>query len=167
MAGAAITSASPPLELNLPMFLVIAAPAKGLEINYNAGYTHALYKSLKLSQNGNEINLKGKRPVFTPGFTSLLAIQYSYSFIKKSDIKIVLRGECKSYGAQYFDLANTLKQKPYSLINTSLGITSKKWGLNFWVRNVTAKKYIAYAYEFGAVHLGDPETYGITLLFGK
>ncbi|MEP6597792.1 MAG: TonB-dependent receptor, partial [Ginsengibacter sp.] len=91
---------------------VIAAPAKGLEINCNAGYTHALYKSLKLSQNGNEINLKGKRPVFTPGFTSLLAIQYSYSFIKKSDIKIVLRGECKSYGAQYFDLANTLKQKP-------------------------------------------------------
>ncbi|MEO6219352.1 MAG: hypothetical protein ABIO81_02915, partial [Ginsengibacter sp.] len=101
--------------------------------------------------------------VFTSDYTSMLAIQYAYSFNDKAGIKIMLRGELKSVGTQYFDQANTLKQKPYSLINTSFGLTSKKYQLFFWVRNLTEKKYIAYAYDFGAVHLGDPATYGITL----
>jgi iron complex outermembrane receptor protein len=33
----------------------------------------------------------------------------------------------------------------------------------FWGRNLGDKKFIAYAYDFGAVHLGNPKTYGITL----
>jgi iron complex outermembrane recepter protein len=33
----------------------------------------------------------------------------------------------------------------------------------FWIRNACDKKYIAYAYDFGAVHLGNPKTYGVTL----
>lgn len=140
-----------------------AAPAEGLEINYNAGYTDARYKNLKLSQNGNEIDLKGKRAVFTPGYTSLLAIQYYYGFKNKPGIKIMIRGELKSIGTQYFDLANTLQQKSYSLLNASAGITSKKYQLVFWSTNITGKKYISYAYDFGAVHLGNPSTYGVTV----
>ncbi len=140
-----------------------AAPAHGLEISYNAGYTNAKYKNLKLAQNGNVIDLKDKRPVFTPDYTSLLAIQYNYSLKNKSRIKIMVRGELKSIGNQYFDLANTLQQKPYSLLNASAGITTKKYQLIFWSGNITGKKYISYAYDFGAVHLGNPSTYGVTL----
>jgi iron complex outermembrane receptor protein len=33
----------------------------------------------------------------------------------------------------------------------------------FWARNLGDKRYIAYAYDFGAIHLGDPKTFGITL----
>ncbi len=139
-----------------------AAPVEGLEISYNAGYTDAHYKNLKLSQNGDEIDLKGKRPVFTPGYTSLLAIQYSYSLGNKAGIKFMLRGEFKSIGTQYFDLANSLRQKPYSLVNASVGISSKKYQLIFWSGNITGEKYISYAYDFGAVHLGNPPTYGVT-----
>ncbi len=140
-----------------------AAPAHGLEISYNAGYTNAKYKNLKLAQNGNVIDLKDRRPVFTPDYTSLLAMQYDYSLKNKSGIKIMVRGELKSIGNQYFDLANTLQQKPYSLLNASAGITSKKYQLIFWSGNITGKKYISYAYDFGAVHLGNPSTYGVTL----
>ena len=32
-----------------------------------------------------------------------------------------------------------------------------------WEKNLIDKKYILYAYDFGAVHLGDPETYGATV----
>ena len=140
-----------------------AAPAHGLEISYNAGYTNAKYKNLKLAQNGNVIDLKDRRPVFTPDYTSLLAMQYNYSLKNKSGIKIMVRGELKSIGNQYFDLANTLQQKPYSLLNASAGVTSVKYQLIFWSGNITGKKYISYAYDFGAVHLGNPSTYGVTL----
>jgi iron complex outermembrane receptor protein len=32
-----------------------------------------------------------------------------------------------------------------------------------WVRNIGDEKYISYAYDFGAVHLGDPRTFGVTV----
>ncbi|MEO7961207.1 MAG: TonB-dependent receptor, partial [Ginsengibacter sp.] len=139
-----------------------AIPAKGIEIFYNAGYTNAEYKTLKLSQNGNEVDLKGKRAVFTPEYTSMVALQYSYSFPNNSLNKIFVRGELKSVGRQYFDLANTLTQDAYSLVNTSAGFKSKDFQFIFWTRNLTGKKYISYAYDFGAVHLGDPSVYGFT-----
>ncbi len=135
----------------------------GLEIFYNAGYTDAHYKNLKVSQNGGEIDLKGMRPVFTPKYTSILALQYGINLSKESPCKILVRGELKSIGKQYFDLSNTIPQSPYSLINTSLGLLGKKIQIMLWSRNLTGKKYIAYAYDFGGVHLGDPATYGITV----
>jgi iron complex outermembrane receptor protein len=34
----------------------------------------------------------------------------------------------------------------------------------FWGRNLSDEKYISYAYDFGAIHLGNPKTYGFTLV---
>ncbi len=142
---------------------VSATPAKGIQIIYNAGYTDATYKTLKLAQNGGEINLSGKHPLFTPDYTSMLAAQYTYIPKSEQGLQLMVRGELKSVGTQYFDLANTLEQKSYSLVNASFGVTYKVIQLLFWSRNITEKKYIAYAYDFGGVHLGDPATYGVTL----
>jgi iron complex outermembrane receptor protein len=138
-------------------------PAKGLEIDYNFGYTDAKYKTLKVAQNGSEQNYHGNRQVFTPSTTSALAAQYSYALPGKQDLKLVVRGEWMAIGKHYFDLANTISQKPYSLFNTQFGITAKNYDLLFWVRNIADEKYISYAYDFGAVHLGDPRTFGVTL----
>jgi iron complex outermembrane receptor protein len=141
-----------------------ATPAKGLQADYNFGYTHAAYKNLKLSQNGSSVNLDGKKQIFTPEVTSLLALQYSYELSSKQQLKLVVRGEWIYIGKQYFDLSNNIMQKGYSLVNTRFGISSKHAELMFWVRNLGDKKYIAYAYDFGAVHLGNPKTYGFTLV---
>lgn len=138
-------------------------PAKGLELDYNFGYTDAKYKTLKVAQNGSEQNYDGNRQVFTPSTTSALAAQYSYALPGKQDLKLVVRGEWMAIGKHYFDLANTISQKPYSLFNTQFGITAKNYDLLFWVRNIADEKYISYAYDFGAVHLGDPRTFGVTL----
>jgi iron complex outermembrane receptor protein len=75
----------------------------------------------------------------------------------------VVRGEWMLIGKQYFDLANTIRQNPYDLLNTRFGIAAKNFELMFWGRNLSDEKYISYAYDFGAVHLGNPKTYGITL----
>jgi iron complex outermembrane receptor protein len=33
----------------------------------------------------------------------------------------------------------------------------------FWGRNLTDQKYISYAYNFGAAHMGDPKNWGVTV----
>lgn len=140
-----------------------ATPVKGLQLSYNFGYTDAAYKSLKVAQNGEAVDLDGKKQIFTPEFTSMLAAQYAYEISKKQGINLILRGEWFSFGETYFDLANNIKQSPYSLFNIRAGVSTKHFELFFWGRNMGGEKYIAYAYDFGATHLGDPKTYGITL----
>jgi iron complex outermembrane receptor protein len=142
---------------------VAATPVKGIQVDYNFGYTDATYKDLKLSQNGAAVNLDGKKQIFTPGITSMLALQYGIDLSKKQQLKFIVRGEWMHLGKQYFDLSNNISQDSYSLLNTRFGIASKCAELMFWARNIGDKKYIAYAYDFGAVHLGDPKTYGVTL----
>ncbi len=138
-----------------------ATPAKGLELTYNLGIVDTKYKSLKLSQNGNEVDLEGRKQIYTPAFTSLLAAQYNFILGKESRLSI--RGEWNRKGKTYFDFANTIEQKSYSLFNARAGISTKHFGVFVWAQNIGDKKYIAYAYDFGAVHLGVPRTYGITL----
>ncbi|HWK06364.1 MAG TPA: TonB-dependent receptor [Puia sp.] len=152
-----------------------ATPVRGLELNYSFGYTNARFKDLKLSQNGSVADLSGNRQVFTPEVTSMLAAQYSYPLgslfwgghsshhLAQQRIRLVARGEWRYLGNTWFDLANTIRQSSYSLFNMSAGIKTRNFSILFWERNITNKKYIAYAYDFGAAHLGNPRTYGVTL----
>ncbi len=140
-----------------------AAIVKGLEAVYNFGYTHARYTRLDLSQNGSSVDLAGKHQIFTPDITSMLALQYGIALNSVKNLRLVLRGEWQYLGEQYFDLANTIHQSPYSLLNARFGIAAKHIEIMFWGRNLTNQKYIAYAYDFGATHLGNPKTYGVTI----
>lgn len=140
-----------------------ATPAKGLQLMYNFGYTDATYKSLKISQGGETVDLNGKKQIFTPAVTSMLAVQYAYIINEKKQLRVIARGEWNYLGTEYFDLANNIKQSPYSLFNIRAGFSTKHVQLFFWGRNLGNTHYIAYAYDFGAVHLGDPKTYGVTL----
>ena len=138
-------------------------PIKGLEVDYSFGYTNAKYASLKLSSNGEAIDLGGKKQIFTPDVTSMLTAQYNYLVGAKHQVKMFVRAEWLYLGERYFDLSNTIKQSPYSLLNTSIGASKKNIELYFWMRNIGDVKYIEYAYDFGAVHLGTPITYGVTI----
>jgi iron complex outermembrane receptor protein len=66
-------------------------------------------------------------------------------------------------GQQYFDLANTIPQGAYALLNARIGISRNRFDIFLWGRNLGGTRYISYAYDFGAVHLGSPRTYGMTL----
>jgi iron complex outermembrane recepter protein len=142
-------------------------PLKGLSVEYNFGYTYSRYQDLQLSQGGAAVDLAGKHQVFTPDMTSLLAVQYSYPFGRRSGgghpFQAIVRGEWKSIGTTYFDLNNTVEQTPYNLYNIRFGISEKTIELMFWARNIGNTHFISYGYDFGAVHLGDPRTYGATL----
>ncbi len=139
---------------------ISATPVKDLQIDYNLGMNDAAYTTLKVPQDGNEVDLKGAHQIFTPSFTSMTAIQYGLGIGKA---KLIMRGEWMLLGTQYFDLANTIKQSSYGVFNTRVGIAVDKFEIMFWGRNLGDEKYIAYAYDFGATHLGNPRNYGVTL----
>jgi iron complex outermembrane receptor protein len=139
------------------------APIKGFQLEYSFGYTDAKYKSLKVSSNGQEVDLEGKRQIFTPDVTSMFTAQYSYVLSARKQLTLVARGEWYYLGTRYFDLANTIRQSPYNVYNTRLGISCRHLELYGWFRNMSNSRYIEYAYDFGAVHLGVPKTYGVTL----
>lgn len=139
---------------------VSATPVKDLQFEYNVGVNDATYDELKVPQNGEEVDLGGKRQIFTPSVTSMAAVQYGYQIGK---VRLVARGEWMLLGKQYFDLANTISQSSYSVFNTRIGIVAGKYEVMFWGRNLSDEKYIAYAYDFGATHLGNPRNYGVSV----
>src|SRR5260221_1623428 len=151
-----LTSKGAELELS-------ATPAKGVTVEYNAGVTNARYNTLTLSQNGSAVDLAGKRQIFTPDATSMLTLQYGIGIGANKKWKVVARGEWMYLGKKYFDLANTIDQPSYSLLNTRVGVSVSGFEIMFWGRNLTDKKYIDYAYDFGAAHLGNPRNWGVTV----
>ncbi|GGA93901.1 TonB-dependent receptor [Puia dinghuensis] len=140
-----------------------ANPVKGLQLQYSFGYTDAHYQSLDLSQNGHTVDLAGKKQIYTPELTSMLSPQYSLLLNARRQLKLVLHGEWFYLGKEYFDLNNKISQSPHSILNARAGLTIPHLELFFWMRNLTDTKYIEYAYDFGAAHLGDPQTWGVTL----
>jgi iron complex outermembrane receptor protein len=139
---------------------ISATPVKDLQIEYNLGLNDATYDELKVPQNGEEVDMGGKRQIFTPNVTSMAALQYGYQIGKA---RLVARGEWMLLGKQYFDLGNTISQSSYNVFNTRIGVVVGKYEVMFWGRNLGDETYIAYAYDFGATHLGNPRNYGVSV----
>ena len=145
---------------------ITALPVKGLQIDWNASYSYARYTSLLLYSADAKavVNYKGDQPINTPPVSSMLAVQYNYDFAgSRQKLSAFVRGEYRYLDRYYFDFVNGLSQPAYSLFNGKAGITSKHFELDFWARNVSDKKYVAYG-SFGTFLLGAPRTYGTTLI---
>ena len=132
-----------------------------LSIDYNAGITDAKCETLEIAQNGSSSIFNGNKQIFTPDLVSNLALQYDQKI--KNNLTAFVRTEWKYIGNTYFDLANSIKQNPYSIFNASVGINMGNLNMKYWSRNLMNQKYIAYAYDFGAIHLGDPVTNGFSI----
>jgi len=137
---------------------------KGFEFMYNGGFTDAKYKELSLPDDGEMKSFNGNKQVFTPAYTSMLTGQYSRAVGKNKSSRVIARAEWIAFGKQYFDLANAISQDPYSLLHARIGVSTTHVELYFWGRNLSDKKFIAYGYDFGGVHLGNPRTLGSTLI---
>jgi iron complex outermembrane receptor protein len=141
-----------------------ATPINGLELMFNGGLTDASYSSLSLPKDGVMVNYDGNNQVFAPSYTSLLMGQYTLPIGQKKKTRLMARVEWISFGKQFFDLANTISQDPYSLLHSRIGISTRHLEIYVWGRNLGNTKYIAYGYDFGGVHLGNPRTVGSTVI---
>ena len=142
---------------------IAAQLMKGFRINYNFGLTNAVFEESTASQGGQQIELRGNHQIFTPALTSFLNIQYRHDISVKKKSFFEISGQWSYIGKQYFDIANTITQTGYHLLNANAGVGLKSFRFLFWAKNFTDTRYIEYAYDFGAVHLGYPSTYGFTL----
>ncbi len=140
--------------------------AGGWALTARLGLTDARYTRLVMGDNGSQKDLSGNRQVFTPSHTALLAAEYVRPIGTRQRWRLEARVEGVSTGRQYFDLANRISQSAYTQLNSRVGISGSRWSLHAWARNLTDRTYIAYAYDFGAVRLGAPRTWGVTLARG-
>jgi iron complex outermembrane receptor protein len=141
-----------------------ATPFKGFELMVNGGLTDASYSSLSLPKDGVMVNYDGNKQIFTPAYTGLITAQYSRQVGKKEGNRLVGRVEWINFGRQYFDLANAISQNAYSLLHLRVGITMPHVEFYLWGRNLGNSEYIAFGYDFGGVHLGNPRTIGSSVL---
>lgn len=144
---------------------ISAMPLKGLTIDGNFGYTHGRYAQLAVPDiaTGTKTNAKGHVLINQPVTTSMLAAQYSRAV--SGMLNAFVRGEWIHTGTQYFDLLNTIKQHPYSLINTRVGISSRHIDITLWARNLLDSHYLAGIYASGSPLAipASPVSYGITV----
>jgi iron complex outermembrane receptor protein len=138
----------------------------GFSLTARVGLTEARYTRLAVPVNGREQDLSGNRQVFTPSHTALVVAEYVRPLGKRQRWNVEARVEGTSTGRQYFDLSNNIGQPAYGLVNARAGIAGRRWGLHLWARNLTGDTHIAYAYDFGVVHLGAPRTWGVTISRG-
>jgi iron complex outermembrane receptor protein len=124
-------------------------PNKGLKLSYHGGITDASY--LKT----------GMHPVFTPKYSQSITIHYD--FLSTMNSSFYLQTQMRWIGDTYFDVKNELKQSSYFVEDFNIGWNLKANNISIWSKNIWNKKYIAYAYDFGAIHLGDPSLFGISL----
>ena len=141
--------------------------AKGLQADVSYGYTDASYKTLSVANAFKPQNddLSGKKQIFTPSSTLMIALQYTKEFKGALNFGFVARTEYKRMGTTYYNLANTVKQDPYGVVNVKAGITTKYFDLMFWGRNLGETVYINYGYTFPGINpvsLGMPRTMGVT-----
>lgn len=126
-----------------------AVPTKGLTMSYHGGITDASYLN------------SGKHPIITPQHTQAITINYNYEITPFSSFYIQTRMQWM--GDTYYDIKNEIKQSPYFVQHFNMGWNLKANNISIWCKNIWNQKYIAYAYDFGAIHLGDPATFGISL----
>jgi iron complex outermembrane recepter protein len=141
---------------------ISATPVRGLNLEFNLGFTNSEYQQLDVAQGGNEVDLQGNKQIFTPESTARFAVQYTLKPVG-SMFHAFVRGEWSYAGTIYFDLANTISQSAYSLLHARAGVGYKRFELSGWARNIGDEDYIAYAYDFGAVHFGEPRNVGASL----
>lgn len=151
-------------SMGLEMELV-AHIVKNLSLLGSGGLTHARYLDLNTASEDGNIQLKGKKPVFTPNWTGSLGAEYVVPIgaIDGNKFQIGLYG--KFVGQQYFVVENTLGQDPYALLNATIGYSFQGYEITLWGQNIMNKYYADYAYDFGfaVLHFGKPVTYGLTL----
>jgi iron complex outermembrane receptor protein len=137
-----------------------AKPVRGLHVRYAGGYTYSKFGSLTGVNNGSETDLSGNRQVFTPVHTQFVSAQYNKELGKAT---LSVRIDYRYFGKQYFDLANTITQDGYGLLNLRAAVGWGQFEIQVWSRNLTNTFYIGYAYDFGAARPGEPQVYGVGL----
>jgi outer membrane receptor protein involved in Fe transport len=134
-----------------------------LETRFSYGYTNAKFTSY---DNGIT-DYKGKQVPYIPENTVSVSAAYTFHTPALFDY-ITVNAGYEGFGKIYWNEANTVSQKFYSLPNASLYMKKGRTGIRLFAKNISGTKYNTFYFEsMENVFLakGKPCEYGITIDF--
>lgn len=139
-----------------------ARVASGLDMGLSYGYTDARF----VKYNSGIADYKGKHVPYVPKNT--LSATANYTLYKLGNFldKLSFRAGYNGVGEIYWNEANDMKQKFYSLVNGSVYAQKGLFSLEFWGKNLTGTDYNAFYFvSVGNTFFskGKPAQYGVTL----
>ncbi len=139
---------------------VSARPFPGGDVSVGVGYADATFVHFDNFVPGKSAS--GRRIPFTSKFSTNAAVQYR--FLLNSWVALMLHGEMAYKSSVFYDVANTLKEPGYALVNVRVGLESERWDLFLFARNLLNEPYrtIGFYWPTGPIGApGDPRTYGV------
>jgi iron complex outermembrane receptor protein len=132
---------------------------KRLRSDISIGYNNSHYQDFVFLND----NIKGNTTILTPSTTIFTGLQYELKLFKNNIL--LIRGEWRNFGKQYFDLANTIAQPNYSVFNSRIELKHNSMSIAFWVNNILNKNYISYSMPgyFKYTIINRPRSIGLTL----
>lgn len=138
-----------------------ARPLPGLDFTAGFGYADSTFRNFKNFQPGEDAS--GNRVPLTSKFTVNASAQYRY--LLNSWAALMVRWDYLYRSSLFWDVANNIKEPPYSLVNLRLGVEAERWDLFFFMRNALDEHYSVGAFNFTPfgpyTTPGDPRTYGV------
>ena len=135
---------------------LMAVPANGLQVEWNASLSRAEYARLTTVVAGQNQDLAGNKPLFNPKAASFFALQYTRPLT--SQVSVFVRGEHRYSGAYYLNFDNVIRQSPFHVFNGRAGVKYKTYELAIWGRNLSDVRYRTWA--TGVFLLNTPRLWG-------
>lgn len=141
---------------------LIVRPLTGLELAVEGGYADATFLDYKNFAPGKDAT--GNRVPFTSKFSANAAVQYRRPLT--SWMGFMVRWDVAYKSSSFYDVANTIKEPDYVLVNVRLGLESERWDLFVFARNLLDEGYRTMGFFFPTTMSpvgvpGDPRTYGV------
>ncbi len=107
-------------------------PLRGLQLYAKGGYTNARYVDFRPSPT---LNYSGHRIEETPEFSAGGGFDYL------TPVGVEVAADVTRYGSMAYDAANSIEQKPYTLLNASVAYALGDWRLSVTGRNLLDERY--------------------------
>lgn len=115
------------------------------------------------------LDVSGNKSPFTT--RSTLVIGANWNFLSSDDVNLHWNINLQNRGTLYWDALETHMQEPYTLLNSKVSASFKRFGMNLWARNITNTDFNQEFFptaEFGFNNLRFPNTprsFGVDLSY--
>ncbi len=130
---------------------------ENIELTSSVGRTIARYREFS----DDTLNIyEGNTLLEVPDITAALGIRYEL------DPNFYIVSSLRHMGERYYDIGNTAKADPYTVVNLTLGYKKARWSAELYATNILDKEYVDFMIHTPTndyYHFGAPEVVGIKL----
>ncbi|MCG6203131.1 TonB-dependent receptor [Rhodopseudomonas sp. HC1] len=131
------------------------------------GYVDATYVDFKnalATGASTTIDVGGNQQQYVSKFSGTVSLGYAWN-VGYDDLQGAAEVAYQFRSGFYFDVANTLRQPAYGLLNARIGVENERYAAHLWGLNLADQRYRVSATDFGLgslIAVGTPLTVGAT-----